>query len=123
MKRKLAILTALSLCMGLAAIPAAAEETADAAKEITISLGTETCNGDFDPTQRTNRAYSFFYSTLMTYDQNLELVYDLATDYSVSEDLTEYTFTLRDDVKFSNGDPLTSCLPTRRPRRWGLPST
>lgn len=108
MKRKLAILTALSLCMGLAAIPAAAEETADGASEITISLGTETCNGDFDPTQRTNRAYSFFYSTLMTYDQNLELVYDLATDYSVSEDLTEYTFTLRDDVKFSNGDPLTS---------------
>ena len=107
MKRGLVVLSALVLTMGLSAPAVMADEAADA-KEITISLGTETCNGDFDPTQRVSRAYSFFYSTLMTYDQDLQLVKDLAVDYTVSEDSKEYTFILRDDVQFSNGDKMTS---------------
>ena len=32
----------------------------------------------------------------------------LATDWTVSEDSTEFTFTLRDDVTFSDGTPLTA---------------
>ena len=104
MKRIVSLLLALAMLLGVAA----AAETADAPKEIVISLGTTTCDGNNDPTQRTNRAYSFFYSTLYTYDDAMELIPDLATGYEVSDDLQTYTFTLRDDVKFSDGSALTS---------------
>lgn len=41
-------------------------------------------------------------------DGSTEIVPSLATQWEVSEDGKVYTFTLRDDVKFSNGKPLTS---------------
>ena len=49
------------------------------------------------------------YETLYTYDGEAidEFVPALATDYTVSEDGTQYTFTLRDDVQFHSGNTLT----------------
>ena len=41
-------------------------------------------------------------------DGTTEIVNSLASDYSVSEDGLTYSFTLRDDVKFSDGTPLTA---------------
>ena len=41
-------------------------------------------------------------------DGSTEIVNSIAKDYSVSEDGLTYSFTLRDDVKFSDGTPLTS---------------
>ncbi|MFC3996961.1 TIGR04028 family ABC transporter substrate-binding protein [Nocardiopsis sediminis] len=40
--------------------------------------------------------------------ETLELEPWLATDWEVNDDATEYTFTLRDDVTFSDGSPLTA---------------
>lgn len=47
-------------------------------------------------------------STLITTDVNLEFVNDLATSYECSEDGMEWTFAIRDDVKFTDGEPLTA---------------
>ncbi len=47
-------------------------------------------------------------STLIATDNNLAFVNDLATDYSCSEDGLTWTFTIRDDVKFTDGVPLTA---------------
>lgn len=47
-------------------------------------------------------------STLITTDTNLEFVNDLATDYYCSDDGMTWTFEIRDDVKFTNGEPLTA---------------
>ena len=47
-------------------------------------------------------------STLITTDTNLEFVNDLATSYECSEDGMEWTFVIRDDVKFTDGEPLTA---------------
>ena len=41
-------------------------------------------------------------------DGTSELVKSLAADYSISDDGLVYTFTLRDDVKFSDGTPMTA---------------
>ena len=38
----------------------------------------------------------------------MEFENDLATDYSVSEDGLIWTFHIRDDVKFTDGEPLTA---------------
>ena len=47
-------------------------------------------------------------STLVTTDINMNIVNDLATDYSSSADGKIWTFKIRDDVKFTNGEPLTA---------------
>ena len=47
-------------------------------------------------------------STLTVTNPDLTIGYDLATDYSVSEDGLTWTVTIRDDVSFTNGEPLTA---------------
>lgn len=50
------------------------------------------------------------YDSLVTYpdDSTEQIEPNLASSWEISEDGTVYTFTLRDDVVFSNGDPLTA---------------
>lgn len=47
-------------------------------------------------------------STLITTDAQLNFHNDLATSYEMSEDGMQWTFKVRDDVKFSDGQPLTA---------------
>ena len=47
-------------------------------------------------------------STLITTNENLEFENDLATGYDVSADGLTWTFKVRDDVKFTDGQPLTA---------------
>jgi peptide/nickel transport system substrate-binding protein len=48
------------------------------------------------------------YSTLMSLDPDAKPYPDLAESFEVSADGLEYTFKLRNGVKFHNGDPLTA---------------
>lgn len=48
------------------------------------------------------------FEGLMTYDENNNLVEGVAESYTVSEDGTEYTFILRDGLKWSDGSDLTA---------------
>ena len=47
-------------------------------------------------------------STLTVTNTDLTIGYDLATDYTVSGDGLTWTVTIRDDVKFTDGEPLTA---------------
>src|SRR5215216_6017314 len=49
---------------------------------------------------------SNMFSSLVQFDAQLGLVADLAENWTVSEDGLVYTFTLRDNLTFQNGDPL-----------------
>jgi len=51
---------------------------------------------------------SLIYSGLFRYDKNLKLTPDLATGYSVSDDKKIFTITLRDNVKWSDGEPFSA---------------
>lgn len=55
---------------------------------------------------------SFFgwclYDPIMTWDENLDFVPAIAKDWTISEDGLTWTFEIRDDVYFHNGDKLTS---------------
>ena len=58
-------------------------------------------------------AQSLLFRSLTTFRQNedgaYELVPDLATDLGTpNEDFTEWTFTLKDGIKWENGDPVTA---------------
>ncbi len=51
---------------------------------------------------------SVVYAGLMTRDKDGNLIPELAESYSVSEDATVYTFTLKDNLTFHDGAPLTA---------------
>lgn len=48
------------------------------------------------------------YEPLIEYDDNFNLLPGLATEWTLSPDGLVWTFTLREDVHFSNGEPFTS---------------
>ena len=49
-----------------------------------------------------------FADPLITWDENFEFIPAIAEDWTVSEDGLTWTFEIRDDVYFHNGDKLTS---------------
>jgi len=76
--------------------------------ELLVAIGSEPETG-FDPTRGWGRYGSpLFQSTLLKRDDDLNIVNDLATGYEVSEDGKVWTVQLREDVKFSDGEPLTA---------------
>ena len=73
-----------------------------------LTIGGESEEG-YDPTLGWGRYGSpLFQSTLLRRDEDLNIVNDLATDYSVSDDGLTWTMTIRDDAVFSDGEPLTA---------------
>lgn len=73
-----------------------------------LAVGGEEKTG-YDPTNGWGRyGNPMFQSTLLKLDSDLNIVGDLATTYGQSEDGRVWTIDIRDDVKFSNGIPLTA---------------
>jgi peptide/nickel transport system substrate-binding protein len=66
---------------------------------------------NLDPAQMSHmvahRFVAFMYPTMLRYDDDLSLIPHLARSFTVIDDVT-YEFTLRDDVLFHHGEPLTS---------------
>lgn len=91
----------------LRGVEAPATALADEGKPDTllIYVGAEPSSG-FDPL--TTGSYRMFHSCLIKFTKDLEMVGDLATGWEVSDDRLSYTFTLRDDVKFSDGSDFTA---------------
>lgn len=77
----------------------------------TVTVGITQEPGTFDPhvvvaAGDEEILYNIFEG-LFKYDSTGTLQPCLATDYSVSTDATQYTFTIREGVKFHNGDDMT----------------
>ncbi|MCB9461780.1 MAG: ABC transporter substrate-binding protein [Anaerolineaceae bacterium] len=82
--------------------------------EAVLVIGHAESTDSLDPargyTQTTGIVNRAAYETLVTFpDQDAsEILPLLATDWTISEDGTEYTFTLRDGVTFASGNSLTA---------------
>ncbi len=122
-KRMISMLLVLAMAVSLTvgcggskepvAAPEAATEAAEEKDSVIVAMGTnsEPASG-FDP------AYGWgagehvheplIQSTLTVTTKDLEIGYDLATDMQVSEDGLTWTVTIRDDVKFTDGERLTA---------------
>ncbi|MBD0267325.1 MAG: ABC transporter substrate-binding protein [Cyanobacteria bacterium Co-bin8] len=87
---------------------ASAPSQGGSAEQIVLAIGGESSEG-YDPTLGWGRYGSpLFQSTLLRRDQDLNIVNDLATDYTVSDDRRTWTVTIRQDAQFSDGEPLTA---------------
>ena len=91
----------LFLCV-MAGSPAMAKDS------LTLAVKGEPDEG-YDPTLGWGRYGSpLFQSTLLKRDENLNIVNDLAVKRSLSADGLAWDVTIREDVKFSDGTPLTA---------------
>lgn len=109
-----AVVVALSLsgCGGQSA-SSGAKSVSGSDHEVVVSMTTTS-----EPTYGFDPLYSWgcgehvheplIQSTLITTDADLNFVNDLATDYYSSDDGLTWTFKIRDDVKFTDGEPLTA---------------
>ena len=85
-----------------------------AQEERVLVVGHVESTDSLDPargyTQTTGIINHVTYETLVTFppEDASAILPLLATDWTISEDGLTYTFTLRDDVTFANGDPLTA---------------
>lgn len=76
--------------------------------EIVVAIGGEKAAG-FDPvTGWGAQGGTLFQSKLLDVSPDNKIVNDLATGYTVSSDGLTWTFTIREDVKFHDGKPLTA---------------
>ncbi|ERT57474.1 peptide/nickel transport system substrate-binding protein [Peptoniphilus koenoeneniae] len=84
------------------------KNTAQVKDELVLGFGSEPEKG-FDPiTGWGHYGTSIFQSALLKRDLDLNIVNDLAKEYSLSEDKLTYNVTLRDDVKWSDGEKFTA---------------
>ena len=86
------------------------DQNSDEEKVIDVCLAGEPTTLDPTLNQTVDGAsYSnHFFEGLMKIDPELKVVKGMAKDYTVSDDGLVYTFTLRDDAKWSDGQPVTA---------------
>ena len=103
-KKLIAMLLAVLMCLSLAAC---GNETAETKDSVVIAIGSEP--ETLDPTQGWGHGNApIVQSTLVRYKSDLTFENDLATGYELSPDGLTWTFTIRDDVKFTDGEKLTA---------------
>lgn len=79
-----------------------------AGTEAIVAISSEPENG-FDPTVGWGHGTTpLIQSTLVEYTQDMRIVNDLATGYTISEDGLAWVFSLRKDAYFTDGEPLTA---------------
>lgn len=87
------------------------EDSEDSGEKI-LKTNNSSEPGSLDPAlaQGTHESWvlNHTFEGLMTLDENGELSPGMAEDYEISDDDLTYTFTIKDDVKWSNGDPVTA---------------
>ena len=87
---------------------------AGAQDESVLVIGHAESTDSLDPhrgyTQTTSVILRATYQTLVTFpdDSAAEILPMLATEWTISEDGTQYTFTLNPDAVFADGDPVTA---------------
>ena len=96
----------LTAAMVFSAVPAAADGEADGEKVVTVLVSDPINPEQADTIVGTSNnflLYELIYDPLVRYGRDGEIEPALAESYEISEDGLEYTFHLRQDVKFSDG--------------------
>ncbi len=118
MKKMLTLLLAVLMAFTLTACSSSSDSSDDSSSDDaetvsykdTIVWAIANDQDTLDPHQNVSNNFVIpqIYSTLVKFDNDDTLVGDLATEWSVDESETLWTFKLREDVKWHNGDSFTS---------------
>jgi peptide/nickel transport system substrate-binding protein len=116
LRRVLGVTAAVALAIGLAGCAGSDTPAAEAGesenRSATFSLAVQSPPRSLDPVDldagQQAFVWSSIYDTLLYRDENGEIQPNAATHWEYSEDGLTLTLTLRDDMTFSNGDPVDS---------------
>lgn len=102
MKKLLSLLLALVLVMGTTALAEAKSPDND----LVVAMQADATHLDPHVSSNgvSNQITNPMYETLVTFDEQTNVVPQLATEWTVSEDALTYTFKLREGVKFHDGE-------------------
>ena len=104
-KKLLAILLALVLALALPVATGGAKADSAAKDTVVVAIGSEPST--LDPTQGWGHGNTpLIQSTLIHYNYDMSFANDLAVDYSLDETGTVWTFSLRNDARFTDGEPV-----------------
>ena len=111
-KKTLLAVLMLVLGAGLSGCAGGSKDGSSSEKNNSIVVGIQNDLDSLDPhlaeTAGTREVMYNVFEGLVKPDKDGNLVSAVASDYKVSEDGTVYTFTLRENVKFHNGDTVTA---------------
>ncbi len=121
-KKVTAALLSAAVLLGLAGCGAPKEQNQELAtvqqetqkqepevRGVTAYVGTSIFEDSLDPIKGgMSHGFPFINNALLRVNPDSKYVGDLATDWAVSEDARTYTYTLRQDVKFSDGSDFTA---------------
>lgn len=87
----------------------ATKEKVKASDELVLAVGSVFDSGQFNPKKKygSHQQHRLTHSSLLKYDSDLNLIGDLASDYEISKDGLSWIFTIKPDIKFSNGEEVT----------------
>ena len=102
---------ALTLALGMSVLAGCSSNAeADGGRKLIYNLGEDP--DTIDPTLNTSVGSSTIIAStfegLMRLDENEKAIYGVANDMQISEDKLTYTFTIRDDAKWSDGQNVTA---------------
>ena len=110
-KKKLCSLLFTALLV-MAVLGGCADGTGESSEDKSIVVGIQQDIDSLDPHKATaagTKEILFnIFEGLVKPDENGDLMKALASDYTISEDGLVYTFTLREGVKFHNGNAVTA---------------
>ena len=108
MKKIITLVLSIITALGLLAGCGGANDSGTAQKDrVVIAIGTEP--DTLDPTQGWGHGNApIVQSTLVKYTADLTFENDLATGYTLSDDGLTWTFTIRDDAYFTDGEKVTA---------------
>lgn len=88
----------------------ATTEAADGGGTLAVAISSDpgTLNPAMTTSGAVHTASEIFFNGLVALDENGEPQPELATDWDIADDGQTYTFTLRDDVTWHDGEPFTS---------------
>lgn len=113
MKKLLAMLLVCILAFSLAACAgnpqpdSPSDSAADPQNRDEVVIGFTEVPSNYDPVNGFTNGIQLLYAALVQTNTDMEVVADLATDYTVDDDAMTYTFILREDAKFSDGTIIT----------------
>ena len=110
MKKAITFFLALILLLSLTACGAKEAPVQPAEQDKTsVVVAISTAIETLDPVQGWGHGnLPLIQSTLLRYDENRDLICDLATGYEGSADSLTWTFTLREDARFTDGESVTA---------------
>ena len=106
MKKLLSLLLAVMMLMGTAALA----ESKSPDNDMIVAMQADVTHLDPHVSSNgvSNQITNPMYETLLTFDEQTNVVPLLATGWTISEDALTYTFTLREGVTFHDGEPFNA---------------